>query len=299
MAFPCTNISKQMDRSDTRSFLEDYIVTLRQAIAFLWMQIRRNILSFLLVILIAIGAGFAYWYRVTPYYESDLVCSYNNERFGRKTFGEMAQKINILAQSGSSKEMAKLLNITPEQAAAVVSLDAKNRSGSPLFEDITGDNQALYFTLKATDRAVFEPFQAGLVNYLSTTPYQREIGAIQLAKIDQKIAYIAGDIRKADSIIDAYTVAIRNGLVFRDTVKNSSDVTDMLNYKNTLEDYITHHVQRKALESGPSLMVMHGFTPADKPSRGSRKVILGFAIIGLVAATCWAVLRDNKKPVHA
>jgi hypothetical protein len=44
---------------------------------------------------------------------------------------------------------------------------------------------------------------------------------------------------------------------------------------------------------------MHGFTPADNPSRGSKKVILGFAIIGLVAATCWALLRDHKQQIHA
>lgn len=287
------------DRRYARFFLEEYTDVLKQSAAFFAFRLRKYLLSFTLIILLASAAGVAYWYNKTPIYESSLVCGYNNERFSRKNFGEIVQKLDLLAQTRSKNELAALLHLSPEQAAKIVSIEAKNRSGSLLHEDITGDYQPLYFTLKATDRAVFAPFQASLVAYVSNMSYLQEIGAIQIARLTRKIDFLKGDLAKVDSLIDAYTVAVRNSAVLDDTVASRFGITAILNYKDQLEEKLTSLEQQKSLESGASLIVMHGFAPTDRPTRGSKKPILAFAIIGFMAATCWIVLRDNKQPSHA
>jgi hypothetical protein len=287
------------DQRDNRSFLDEYVGVLNKSRVFFAERFRKNIPGILLIIFCFTAAGAGYWYSRTPYFESDLVCGYNNERFSRKTFGEMTQKLNLLAQSHSRNELALLLGLSPEQTGKIIAIDGRNRVGSFLHEDITGDYQPLYFTLKATDRTVFIPFQNALVNYLSSTPYQKDIGAVQIAKIVEKIGFVQKDIGQVDSIIAAYTGAIRSGLDFRDTVAGHSDIIDMLRYKDELEEKLTHLQQRKALESGASVIVMHGFNPADNPVRGSKKIILGCALIGVMVAMCWAVLRNNKPEHHA
>jgi hypothetical protein len=286
------------ERSQSRFFLEAYADTLNRSLAFIAGRIRRNIIPFLLITGLSAGAGVAYWGLRKPYYESEMACSYNNERFTRKTYGELAQKLNLLAQSGSANELSGLLGIPAPLTAAIISVEAKNRVGSPLHEDITSDYQPISITLKATDKRVFAPFQAAIVNYLNSSPYQRDIGAIQVAKIRKKIGYLAADLQKTDSVIDAYTIAIRAGLVFHDTVANHSDITDILNYKNQLEDQITNSEYRLALESGPSVVLMHGFAAPDRPTRGSKKVIAGFALLGLLAALSFVMLRNNKETVY-
>ena len=288
-----------IDKNDTRSFLDDYMHALKRVVSFFATRIRQNLFSFLLIIVLATAAGAAYWYTRTPYYESELVCIANNDRFERKTYGEMVQKLNLLATSSSRNELARILKLSPGQTSAIIAVEAKNRAGSPLYEDITGDYQPMYITLKATDNRVFAPFQDALVNYMSQSPYLNDYGAVQIASINHRISLIEGDIRKVDSIIDAYTVAIRAGLVFRDTVTNKSDVTDILNHKSQLEDNITHFERRKVHESGKSVTVMHGYAPPDKPSKGSKKVIIGFAMIGVLVALGWVVLRDSKHVAHA
>ena len=288
-----------IEQRDNPFILDDYTTVLSKSWAFFAGKIRKNFLGILLIILCFSAAGFAYWYSKPPYFESDLVCGYNNERFSRKTFGEMTQKLNLLAQTRSRNELASLLGLSPEQTGKILAIEARNRVGSPLHEDITGDYQPIYFTLKATDRAVFIPFQNALVNYLSNTPYQKDIGAVQIAKITEKIGFLQRDIGQLDSIIAAYTSAIRSGSDFSDTVANRSGLLDILHYKDELEEKLTHLQQRKALESGSSVIVMHGLSPADNPVRGSRKLILGCALIGCMVAMCWALLRNHKAERHA
>ena len=287
-----------IDKRDTLFFLNEYTLILKKSISFFIVKIRKHIIALLLIVLIATAAGTAYWYSKTPYYESDLVCSYNNARFPRKIFGEMTQKINLLAQSGSRNELARLLNLPPQQTAKIISVEARNRSGSLLYEDITDDYQPLHFILKATDRAVFTPFEGALVNYLSATPYQKIIGMIEVGKITEKIGYLKSDMMKVDSITEAYTFAVRNGYAVNDSA-NHLNITELLNYKEQLEDRLTGQWHHKALESLPTVTIIHGFAPGDKPSRGSKKIIFGCAVIGFFAAMCWIILGDNKQETHA
>ena len=288
-----------IEQRDSPALLDEYAGVLQRTWAFFAERIRRNIPGILLITISFAAAGFAYWYSKPAYFESELVCGYNNERFSRKTFGEMTQKLNALAQSGSGNELSRLLGLPVGQTGKILAIEGRNRVGSALHEDITGDYQPLYFSLRATDRSVFAPFQTALVNYLSNTPYQKEIGAVQIAKINEKIGFLQRDIGQVDSIIAAYTSAIRSGLQFRDTIANRSDLIDMLHYKDELEEKLTHLQQRKALESGPSVIVMHGLSPADRPVRGSKRLIAGCALIGFVAAMCWAILRHPKQVRYA
>ncbi len=283
------------DVYNTRNFLEDYFHIVRKSIAFFVSRIRRSIFSFLLIVLAFTAAGAAYWYRTTPYYESELSCAYSDPRALRKTYGEMAQKLNLLAQSRSGAQIARVLNLPFEQTESIISIDAKNRAGSPLFEDITRERYPVYFTLKATDKAVFLPFQNALVNYLNSDPFGARLRRHALTRLGLEITFLESDISQVDSVIDAYTHALREGYPFKDSADYSFNIRSIFAYKDTLQERVAELYERKNLESEPSLGIIHGFMPADKPSRGSKKVIFAFAILGFLMAMCWAIFRNHKR----
>lgn len=274
---------------DARLFLHDYARFVRRAISFVGTAIRKSRLSFILIAGMAAAASVWYWYRQVPYYETDMSCGYNNERLSRKTYGEKLQKLNLLAQSGSAQELARLLTIPPEEASKILRIDAKNMVGSPLYEDITGNYQAFYIVVRAKDRSVFPLLEPALPNYLGDGPYQSQVGRIELKRLDQKIAYLDRDIAKTDSIIDAYTVFLRNGRSGGDSTTGFRDITALLSHKEELEDKRASLEQRKAFESGPGVSVVHGFAPADHPVKGDKKKMLIGIVLGLLAATGWAV----------
>lgn len=273
---------------DARLFLQDYARFVRRAISFVAAAIRKSWWSFLLIAIIAAAGSIWYWYRQVPYYESDMSCGYNNERLSRKAYGEKLQKLNLLAQSGSAQELARLLPISPEEASKILRIDAKNMVGSPLYEDITGNYQSFYIVVRAKDKSVFPLLESALPNYLGDGPYQSQVGRIELKRLDQKIAYLDRDIAKTDSIIDAYNVFLRNGRSGTDSSTGFRDITALLAHKEELEDKHASLEQRKAFESGPGVSVIHGFAPADRPVKGDKKKMIIGIILGLVAATGWA-----------
>src|SRR5215217_7388980 len=200
-----------INKRDAAFFLDDYVGFLKKSIAYLAERIRMSLIPCVIIVLIATGAGFAWWYYQPPYFQSDLVCGYNNERISRKTYGEIAYKLDMLARSGSYQELSHVLGIPVEQAGNVISLEARNMSGSPLHEDVTNTYQSMYFTLKARSKDVFAPFQQGLIRYLNSSAYLKEIGDIQLVKNLKKVQYLNEDLRMTDSIIAVYTSVVKNG----------------------------------------------------------------------------------------
>lgn len=286
------------DPSKAGNPLIEYSQLLQDTTHFFLRRIRQNLGIMLLITLLCGGAATFFWYRQKPYYESQLVGSYINERFSRKTYGELIEKLNQLAKSHSYNELGKQLALKPEQVSSIISIEAKNRAGSPLHEDITGDHQDIYINLRSYDRALFQPAQDAILRYLSGTQYQSDIGKMQVRKLEEKLSFQQEDLQKADSLLDAFMSSLRLGYLRLDSAGRSGPV-DLLYYREQLYDKITSVEQRISLESGPSVLLLHGFSPADNPSRGSKKIIIAGFAIGLLLSVCWAILKPAKREDNA
>jgi hypothetical protein len=279
------------DTRNSRLPGEEYLDIIRLSLDFFIARIKRSIGFFLLIGFAFCAAGVAYWYSKKPVYASELVCAYSSNRLTRKTFGEMAQKLDLLAKSRSYEGLSKLLNMPKEQVQGIISLEARNRSGSPLYEDITIDFQPIYFTLTANNREIFAPFQTAFVNYLNTSPYDSQVAAAQGKRQVQLLGFFNADLARLDSVIADYSYALRQGHITEDSTRRRSILPDFFQYKNWLEKQLVQLQERYTLESAPTVSIMHGFAPQDRPTRGSKKIILAFALIGLLAATGMALLR--------
>jgi hypothetical protein len=286
-----------VDSKDTHSVLEDYLGIIRSSMTYVAKRIQRHFLSFLLIILLFGAGGVVLWYRQVAYYESELALFYNSKRVPRKTYGEMLHKLDQLAMSGSGKELGRQLGMSPELANSILRVEGKNRAGSPLHEDITEEFQAIYVAVKATDRRIFEPAEQGIINYLNISPYQKRISDLTVARIRIKIDFLNGDLRKTDSIIDAYTIALRNGVPLQDSIGERYNVQVLFDHKSGLEDNLLDQHLQLALEGGPSVSLTHGFAAPDRPDRGSKKPIIAMTILGLVVAFGFVVLKKEKQQV--
>lgn len=280
---------------DTRSIMQDYTALLAGCVQYMGSLIRKYIVSVLLITLVGGAIGFACWYSVPPYYEATMVCGYNNARFTRKNYGEMIEKLDKLAAAHAYRGLAEALQLPVSQTSLLKRFEAKNMAGSPLQEDITGNYQSMYFTVKATDRSVYTVLQPALLHYLSDGPYQREVGKIEVAKLDNRIRSMEQGIQEADSIVQAYTYSLRTGGRADSAV--FSGLTILLSYKDALEEKRVSLQQKKALELSPSVMVLHGFTPADHPARGSKRIILAALAGGLFLGLVQALWREAAKKI--
>ena len=84
-------------RIDITDFITGFNAFIRDVTVFTFKAIKKYWLSFTLILFLMGGAFTLYWYKTPRYFESDLVCDYNNQILLRKVYGEMAQKLNVLA----------------------------------------------------------------------------------------------------------------------------------------------------------------------------------------------------------
>jgi len=283
-------------QADILDFIKEFNAFVIAALRFTISAIHKYAGSFFLALILVSAAFGTAWYYSPSYFESDLAAEYNNQILPSKSYGEMCQKLNILAQKGAYNELGKMLGLPDSLSSSILSIEAKNRAGSPLFEDVTQELQPLYITLKAKNRHVFSVFEPALMHYLNSSPYQKQIGRLDSLKNIQKIDYLNNDLQTVDSIINSYTIFLRHTGMTRDSVGGFSNITALLNYRNKLEDQKLEIGFGLALHTLPSVSIIHGFSPSDKPERNGRKLLLYGLLCSLLVATGMALIRKLSEP---
>jgi hypothetical protein len=285
---------RMIDDRDVKSFLTGFSRFLRIGLAYILMSVRKNLTAALLIFLLVSGAGVFYSLRPAgkPYFQSDMACMFNN--LNKKAYGEMVEKLNILARSASYNQLAASLHLSPEQAAKIISLEAKNISGSPLQEDVSpGSHSPIYFIAKTTDRSIFGSLQEALINYLNSSPYQQLRNKLELERLDHKTKFQEHNLRQIDSIIASYPAFLKDTKANDDSTSGLSSIRDLMTWKDSLENNMLKDEESKSFMQ--SVEVIHGFLPPDMPSRDGHKAWWLFVVLGFIAAVLGSLLINSLK----
>jgi hypothetical protein len=277
-----------IDDRDVSGFLSGFLSFLKRSFLYVLFSVRRFFILSLAVFLVVSGAALFYRYQQKPYYESELVCAFNN--LSKKTYGEMVHKLDILARSGSTTTLSNTLKLSQAQAASILGIEAKNMSGSPLYEDTSSNRTPMYFQVRATDREVFAPLQIALVNYLnSASPYRQLRNDMELEATNKKIQYLNRDMQQVDTVVQAYRGYLGKAQPLKNGSPGLSSVPDLMSYKNKLEDRVIQQEWRSR-ELRQSVEVLNGFLAPDHPSKGNAMPFWMIFITALAASMAAAVL---------
>ena len=280
---------RMIGKSDVSGILLSFTKFVRNATSYIILSLRKYVLSSLLIFALIAAAGIYYSGKKAAYYESDMACVYNHMH--KKTYGEMIRKLNTLAQTGSYTTLGKILNMPAEKVKSVISLEAQNIAGAPLYEDVSPGKFSFYIVVKATNAAVYADLQPALLQYMNTTPYQALRNKLEEKKLSQRISYAAQSIQQIDSIVKAYPILLKENEQILDTASNVSNMVGLISYKDKLVNNML--TDESTMATMISVEVIHGFAPSEKPIQPNRtKTILGFIILAAIAAGMWAVLKN-------
>lgn len=279
---------KMVDIKDIRSFMSDFLSFLGKAVRYVFVSIKIYWRSFALIFLLVTATGWYRWYQQPAYYEADMVCSYNN--LHQKVYGEMMHHLDILARSHSWKQLSQTLHITPKEASAIISIDAKNISGSPLYEDVSGDRLPMYFTIRTDNRNIYPVLERAILSYLNSTPIQQQKDRAEQEKIRAKTAYLDHAIAKTDSVIDAYTHFLMHATTVPDSSAGYPAITALFTYQERLVDEKLGQIQHAQLLK--SVDLVYGFQPSDNPVIPSKKGLLKWGAAALLLAAAVSTCRN-------
>lgn len=273
---------RMIDSKDISSFVRDFLAFIGKSLSFTLSAVKAHFVSALIILLVIAGTGFYKWKSTAPYFESEMACTFNY--LHQKTYGEMIQKLNVLAGTQSYPELAKVLQISESDAAKIISLEPKNVSGSPLYEDITTKHMPVYINVKAREQQVFYKLQPALMAYMNNIPYRNVREHAEISRIERKIAFIKKDLAMLDSSL-AVLPASYNKKFLTDS---AGSVTDLYIFKDKLEDRLLY--EEKLLAQTQSIELLHGFMPPSKPVKAGSNLLMLTTVVAVAVAVLWAIL---------
>ncbi len=279
---------RMIGKSDISEVLTSITKFVRNTIRFIVSSVKRYWLTSFIVFAAVLATGIYYTGKKSSYYVSDMACVYNH--LHKKTYGEMVRKLNILAQTGSYRTMAGLLNIPVEQVKTIISLEAQNIAGAPLYEDISQGKFPFYIVVKATTPTVYKDLQPALLHYLNNAPFQVLRNKLEQERLNQKIAYSTQSIRQIDSIVAAYPTLLKEQSQQLDTASNVSNMLGLISYRDRLVN--TMLTEQSTMQTMISVELLHGFTPTEKPVDQNRtKQLISLLLLAIIAASIAAALK--------
>ena len=248
---------------DITDVVNGFVTFIKSAIWYVITSVKAYFIALIVIFLLVLGIGIYNVYRLPLYYECEMVCEFNT--LTKKTYGEMVERLNVLAQTKSYDALADNLHIPVEYARDIISIEGHNKQGSLLLEDATPDKDPMYFKVTATTNKVYSVVQPALLSYLLTnSPYRLEMNRKENAKVNQKIDFLNSDIALVDTILTGYSVLIKNANFHSDTSFRTSAIPSLLNYKKQLEDgLVAEEWGREELKA--PVQILYGFMPAETP----------------------------------
>jgi len=284
-----------VEGKDITGVVNGFATLVKDVIRYIISSVKEYFIALIVIFLLVSGIGMAYIYRAPLYYESEMVCEFNT--LSKKAYGEMVERLNVLAQTRSYDALADNLHIPIDNAKEIVSIEGHNIQGSLLREDATPDKDPMYFKVIATTNKVYPIVEPALLTYLnSNSPYRREMNRKENAKVNKKIDFLNGDISLVDSILTGYNVLIRNTNFHSDTSFRTSAIPSLLTYKRQLEDALVAEEWGREELKAP-VQILYGFMPADTPHNERQKKVLmsllSAAIISVVAVVFFRLVKRS------
>lgn len=273
--------------------------------------------AWLIVACILAGAaiGFVGYLTLEQYYGSELTLS--SRYYSKEMLKSAINELDQLAEERNYTVLARKLNISPEQAAAIRSFDAKAVTTTKevveaenLLQKITTNTQlteeqqeelrerllASFTSFKVIttfyNTSVLDPLEAGLVRYLKDNDYiQRRVAVEQenLTALRNKILREQERLERLKTLqAEVYGKLAESGQASSNTV--FLNATEKNNDPKVIfqEDLLfSKELQRtnEKLELNRGLEVVSGFTPYDAPASLSLRDQLIFgALIGIGVA---------------
>ena len=104
-----------------------------------------------------------------------------------------------------------------------------------------------------------------------------------------RIAYLDASIVRIDSVIAAYTAALKSGRMTADTVSGPAGITTLFRHQEELSDRKLEEI--KALNLLQPVDLIYGFIPAEKPAGRDLKKLMWAVIASMALGVFVAVAR--------
>lgn len=258
----------------------------KQALLWLLQQIRRNALLLLLAALLVTGWQVYRIHSYQPYYEGKA--SFIYKELHKKTYGEMIDRLEQLAQEGAYEELSAQLQISQSQARQISEIRALNMYGSRLSEDITSEKAPFYVQVKLRSGNASETLASKITGYLNNNPYNKE--SVSRKKIT--LAEEINDLEQERRMLDSFKLKLLHGGLIPVSIsgKEMESFNPVALFDKSID--VAHAISDKKanLNNMESVSLLNDFSFGARPVSLSKKDVLLKALAVFALATIGIVV---------
>ena len=238
----------------------------------------RNKALIIIFIITGIAAGVVNYKMSRVYYKLSMIVRHNELTL--KTYGQMLNNLNALAESGSYDALSKSLKIDHETSRKIRTIEAVNLSGIDLRKDTsTSEENAFLIQMTIYDNDIADTLEKTIVNYFNNNTFLSKLKQDEIHLYTGRLEFLKNELNRMDSLKDAYTrsLAISKGSpTFYNNAFNPADIYKASNQYAVEKDV----VEEWLLQKRNPIITMDSVKPSVAPK--SISLVLSILIYVLI-----------------
>lgn len=176
--------------------------------------IKKNLLLFVIMNLLALGVALYIRYGMPPEYKSNTTLALRYINNGRAI--NLIDDLNTLAAYQDYEALAKLLDISQQTAEKIKGLDARSvddidlKNGIEMFSESL-EQYVVSISVTVYDYNTLEDLQKGLIHYFENNEYRKQERAMEMAFLNDMIKRSDYELKTSDSLRQLISKKMANG----------------------------------------------------------------------------------------
>ena len=250
----------------------------------------------LIITFCCFGIGYGiFQYKVSPrYYKLKMIVRHTE--LNNSIYAQILDNLNLMAESGSYASLGSTLKVDSGTALNVLSITSINVEGIDLRKDTTTTNEGMFIIqCNIKDTRIADTLEKALVNYFNTNAFLSKLKGDKFQVRQERLQFMDGELRKMDSLKDAYTKALGAGKALPSGNNSETSPADVFKESDLLSTQRAL-LQEWMFQGKNSVVAVDGFKPTVAPASLSirSQILLNLLIFFLLSTLLAGILEFQK-----
>ncbi len=204
-------------------------------VRYIFNVINRGKLLLLAALIAGLVVGYAYYNSRARYYEVSMVAM--STELNNNAVAEMVKQLNLLAGTGSRKQLAAALNLTETEGGQVNYIVANTLANEPLETDTsTKIHRPFTIVARINDTTLTDKLQQAIVSYFNNSPYLKKIKNDEKKMYEERLMFLNDELANLDTLKKNYNRFIASGKISSTVYNNAFNPAEAYEYSLDLSD---------------------------------------------------------------
>jgi len=179
--------------------------------------------------------GYSYYTSRARYYEVSMVAM--STELNNSAVAEIVRQLNLLAGTGSHKQLAAALNLSESEGRQISYIVANTLANEPLETDTSSKiHRPFTIVARINDTTLTNKLQQALIFYFNNSPYLKYVKENETKMYEERLAFLNAELANLDTLKKNYNHLLASGKVLSNDYNSTFDPGQAYEYSLDVAD---------------------------------------------------------------